>query len=91
MAGPQPRYTKEEFARRGDEIYERDIHPHIAAGNEGKFVAIDIETGAYEIDAEELAASDRLLARNPEAQIWLTRVGSRYVRRFGARLPSVAG
>jgi hypothetical protein len=23
----QPRYSKEEFARRGDEIYERDIRP----------------------------------------------------------------
>jgi hypothetical protein len=85
MAGPQPRYSKEEFARRGDEIYERDIRAHVEAGNEGKFVVIDIETGAYEIDVDELAASDRLLARNPNAQIWLTRVGSRYVRRFGPR------
>ncbi len=83
MAVPQPRYSKEEFARRGDEIYDRDIGPHVGAGDEGKFVAIDIETGAYEIDVDELAASDRLLARNPDAQIWLTRVGSRYVRRFG--------
>ena len=85
MSGPQPRYSKEEFARRGDEIYERDIHPRIELGNEGKFVAIDIETGACEIDADELAASDRLLVRNPNAQIWVTRVGSRYARRFGPR------
>ncbi len=55
------------------------------AGNQGTFVAIDIETGAYEIDADELAASDRLLARVPGAQIWLQRIGSRYVRRFGRR------
>jgi hypothetical protein len=32
-------------------------------------VAIDaIETGAYEIHADELATSDRLLARVPDAQ-----------------------
>ena len=86
MAGPQPLYSKEEFARRGDEIYEHDIRPHVEAAHEGKFVLIDIETGAYEIDVDELAASDRLLARNPNAQIWVTRVGSRYVRRFGPRL-----
>ena len=85
MAGPQPRYSKEEFARRGDEIYERDVRPHVEAGNEGKFVVIDIETGAYEIDVDELTASDRLLARNPDAQIWVTRIGSRYARRFGVR------
>lgn len=85
MPVPQPRHTKEEFAQRGDEIYEQDVLPHVEAGDEGRFVAIDIETGAYEIDANELAASDRLLSRNPHAQIWLTRVGSRYVRHFGLR------
>lgn len=81
----QPRYSKEEFARRGDEIYERDLRPVVEAGNEGKYIAIDLETGAYEIDADELAASDRLLARRPEAQIWLRQIGSRYARRFGPR------
>ena len=80
-----PRYSKEEFARRGDEIYERDIRPHLTASDAGKFVVIDIETGAYEIDADELAASDRLLARHPEAQVWLIRIGSHYARRFGSR------
>lgn len=80
----QPRYSKDEFARRGDEIYERDLRPILEKGNEGKFVAIDIETGAYEIDVAELAASDRLRARVPNAQIWLRRIGSRYARRFGS-------
>jgi len=84
MTISEPRYSKEEFARRGDEIYERAIRPHLEASNEGKFVVIDIETGAYEIDADELVASDRLLARHPDAQIWLRRVGSRYARRCGA-------
>ena len=80
-----PRYSKEEFAQRGDEIYERDIRSQVEANHQGQFVAIDIETGAYEVDADELAASDRLVARLPNAQIWLHRVGSRYVRRFGPR------
>ena len=83
MAISQPRYSKEEFARRGDEIYERDLRPHVEADNEGKFIVIDIETEVYEIDADELVASDRLLARHSDAQVWLRRVGSRYARRFG--------
>jgi hypothetical protein len=87
---PQPRYSKEEFARRGDEIYERDVRPRIEAGDEGKFVVIDIETGAYEIDEDELAASDRLVARNSDAQLWVMRVGSRYARRFGHHSGSMA-
>lgn len=79
-----PRYSKEEFARRGDAIYDRDVRPRVERGNEGKIVAIDIESGAWEMDADEVEASRRLEARRPDAQIWIARVGSRCVRRFGA-------
>lgn len=82
MIDIQPRYSKEEFARRGDEIYERDIRSHLKPDDKGKFVLIDIETGAYEIDTNEMAASDRLVARHPEAQVWMVRVGYRYVYHF---------
>jgi len=85
MASTQRRYSKEEFARRGDAIYQSNVRPHLKPEDEGKFVAIDIETGAYEIDTDELAACDRLRTRIPEAQIWLVRAGSPYVHRFGSR------
>lgn len=84
MTVRQPRYSKEEFARLGDEIYERDIRPQVERDNLGKIVAIDIESGAWEMDTNEITASDRLEERYPDAQIWIVRVGSRYVRRFGA-------
>lgn len=79
----QPRYSKEEFARLGDEIYERDIRP-LKSDNLGKIVAIDIETGGWEMDTNEITASARLEERYPDAQIWIVRVGCRNVRRFGA-------
>jgi len=41
----------------------------VTQSDEGKFVAIDIETGDYEIDADELAAYDRLLSRNLDEQV----------------------
>jgi 2-hydroxychromene-2-carboxylate isomerase len=84
MASTQRRYGKEEFARRGDAVYESAVRPHLKPSDEGKFVAIDIETGMYEMAAAELEACDRLRARLPDPQIWLVRVGSRYVHRFGA-------
>jgi hypothetical protein len=90
QTSPQPRYSKEEFARRGDEIYEREVLPRLAPEDEGKFVLIDIETGDYEVDRDELAASDRLFARRPDAQIWFRQVGSRYARRFGPRFKTTA-
>jgi hypothetical protein len=82
----QPRYSKEEFARRGDEIYESQVRPQVEEGDRGKIVAIDIETGDYEVDASEITACDRLEARYPDAQIWIVRIGSRHVRRFGGRI-----
>jgi hypothetical protein len=85
MGSIKRRYSKEEFARRGDAIYENDVRPQLKADAEGKFAAIDIESGMYEIDADELKAGSRLRARIPEAQIWMVRVGHRSVHRIGGR------
>jgi hypothetical protein len=83
MKPVERRYPKEEFARRGDAIYENDIRPHLKPEDDGKFVAIDIETGAYEMDKDEMKAGRRLRARVPEAQTWMVRVGYRATRSFG--------
>jgi hypothetical protein len=82
MAVRPPRDSKEEFAQRGDLIYQTQIRAQVELGNEGKIVAIDLETKDFEVDASEIAACDRLEARHPDAQIWIVRIGSRYVRRF---------
>jgi hypothetical protein len=81
----QPRYSKEEFAQRGDALYDSQIRSQVEEGNHGKIVAIDIETGDFEVDASEIAACDRLEVSHPDAQIWIVRIGSRHVRRFGGR------
>ena len=85
MAVRHPRYGKEEFAQRGDAIYESQIRSQVEEGNRGKIIAIDLETGDFEIDSSEIAACERLEARHPDAQIWIVRIGSRHVRRFGGR------
>ena len=84
MAVTKRRYSKEEFARRGDAIYEK-ILPKLTRKDVGKFLAIDIETGEYEIAADEMKAGDKLLKRIPGAQIWMVRVGYATVRSFGGR------
>jgi len=85
MPSTHPRYTKEEFAKLGDLIYERDVIPMVDSSHEGSFVVIDIESGEYEVDKDERVASNRLLVRCPDAQIWLRRIGFRHTRRFGVR------
>lgn len=83
MATRQRRYSKEELARRGKELYESQIRQQVEPNNLGKIVAIDIETGAFEVDEDTLVASDRLLERHPDAQTWFIRIGHRGVHRFG--------
>lgn len=80
-----PRYSREEFARRGQDIYEQVIRPILTIRDESKFVAIDIESGSYERDASDYEAVERLLKRLPDAPIWLIQVGQRAAHRFGAR------
>ena len=84
MAAVQPlRHSKEEFARRGNEIYEAQVRSKVEEGNHGKIVAIDIETGAFELAKNTMTASDRLLEQYPDAQIWCIRIGHKGVHRFG--------
>ena len=85
MTVRQPRYSKEEFARRGDEIYETQIRALVEADHYGKIVAIDIETGAFEVADDIVTASELLLAKYPDAQTWFVRIGHRAVYHFGAR------
>jgi hypothetical protein len=85
MTVRQRRYSKEEIARRGQELYESGIRQQVEAGNEGKIVAIDIETGNFEVDETVVAATNRLFERNPDAQPFGIRIGHRAVYHFGSR------
>jgi peptide subunit release factor RF-3 len=85
MAVRQPRYSKEEFAQRGDALYESEVRQQVEEGNHGKIVAIDIETGAFEVADDILPATDQLFERLPDAQPWIVRIGHRVVHRFGSR------
>ncbi len=80
---PRTRQEKEEYERRDDDIYDRVVAPRLKEDDMGKFVLMDIDSEDFEIDWDEIAASDRLLARNPDARVWFTRAGSRYAHRFG--------
>lgn len=78
------RRPREEIARLGDEIYERDIKAQVEAGHDGEYVAIDVDTRLWAVAESELAASDTLRAKCPDAvDVWLLRVGYRAVASIG--------
>jgi hypothetical protein len=83
MAAAKRRYSKEEFVRRGESLVESKVRPHLTAADAEKFVAVDIETGEYELDKNEMKATARIRKRVPDAQIWLVHVTLGYLHRFG--------
>lgn len=78
--------ARKETARRGGEIYERDIKPNLAEDQHGRCLAIDVDSGDWAIADEVLDAAADLRARRPEAcDVWLMRVGHRGLFSFAGR------
>lgn len=71
----QHAYSNEEIGRIGEEIYRRDIRPKVMPQQKGKFLIIDIETGDYEIDDDDLSAEEILRARRPDGVFFGMRIG----------------
>ena len=81
-----PTRPKDEIARLGDEIYERDIRPQVEADRRGEYVAIDVDSGSWTISDDLRAAAKRLRTQRPDAiDVWLLRVGHRALHHFGGR------
>jgi hypothetical protein len=75
MSATEPRLSREELARRGEDTFTRRVLPTLRPEDEGKFVAIDVESGTFEVDEDDHAAVSRLHLRVPGAQVWLVRAG----------------
>ena len=73
MPATESRRSLDELARLGSEVYDRQVRPALRSEDNGKFVAIDVETGEYEMDEDDYAAVARLRSRKPAAEMWLMR------------------
>lgn len=84
---PHTRFSGEEIARRGEELYEQSLRASVeTAENIGKIIAIDIETGDYEIGDDVIATGRRLLRKHPDAATWTKRIGYNAVYALGGTL-----
>ena len=77
------KYTIDEVCDRGEKIYEERIKHLVEPDQNGKFIVIDIESGDYEIDEDEIVADERLYKRLPNAVGYLGRIGCRAAYRMG--------
>ena len=78
-------HTPDQVAARGQSIYEDHIRSKVEFGNKGKFLVIDIETGEYELDADDLTATKRALTKRPAARLYGLRIGYPTAYRLGGR------
>ena len=70
----------------GKSIYEKDVLPRMTAEDKGKMVVIDVYSGDYEIDQDSIAARLRLKRRQPDAIVYIGRVGYPTAYRMGPRI-----
>lgn len=77
--------TLEELARLAGEVFERQVRARLRPEDDGKFVALDVDSGDYEVDADDYAALTRLRSRRPSADVWLMRAGFPTTFRMGLR------
>ena len=75
----------EEIGARGEAIYQEHIKHLVDPLHYGEFVIIDVDSGDYEIDRRDAAATRRLLKRRPGAITYGVRVGFRTAYKMGGR------
>ena len=83
MNTTEPRRPLDELGRLGDAIYDQQIRPTRRPEDRGKFVAVDVDTGEYEMDEDDYTAVMRLRARIPAADMWLMCAGYPTTYRIG--------
>jgi len=68
--------TTQEIVAQGKLLYEQTIRTQVEVGNEGKYLAIDIESGEYLLVETHEEFIHRLFAQGPKAERYLMRIGS---------------
>jgi hypothetical protein len=81
--------TAEEIALRGKLLYQQ-LCPQLEPAHRGRFLVINVETGAYELGEDHVAVSDRAAAKHPGAPLFAVRIGYPTLGRMGASSPGSA-
>jgi hypothetical protein len=81
---PHPRYASAEIVQRGQTLYDQQIRAQVEPQHAGDFLILDVETGDYEIDAEDVQALQRAKAKHPDGAFYIVRIGAPTAYRIGA-------
>lgn len=79
--------TTEDIARLGREVYQTRLRSKLEREHFGKFLVIDVDTGEYEIDEDDLKASLRAYEQKPNGRRFGMRIGYRTSGSIGGKRP----
>jgi hypothetical protein len=88
---PQVQYSPAEIARIGEEKYHREIRDKVLPQHRGKFLTLDILSGDYEIDQDDLSGEKRLRTRHPDGVFYGVRIGYTSAYAVGGALEEEKG
>lgn len=80
-----PKYERDFFRVRGEEIFNDSIKAQVEHLDPEWHLLIDIESGEFAVGPDYFEPSDRLIAKNPNAQLYHRMVGRNWTVKFGAR------
>ncbi len=86
MTTAQAKMTPEEVVERGKSLYQSRLRSKLGTGNIGKYLIIDIMTGAYEMGDTHLETAKRARAKYPESRLYGMRIGYAAIASFGPAL-----
>ncbi len=75
----------EDIIRRGRRLYESKLRAQMEATHAGEYLVLNVDTGEYEVDRDDVAASRRARLRFPSAPLFTMRVGHATAFRLGGR------
>lgn len=71
-------------------MYDSEIRHLVESEHNGKYLTLDVVTGEYEIDADDLAATSRMLERHSAENLFTFRIGYLAFGAFGMRVRPVS-
>ena len=66
----------EKAALQAEELYAREIRAKVEPEHNGKYLVIEVNSGTYETDTDDIALMKRTRAKYPKGVFHMMRVGS---------------
>ncbi len=81
--------SRNDIIRRGQAVYAQQLRAQLEATHKGKFLVINVDTGEYETDDNDLNAMRKAQAKFPGAALYLMRIGEPAAYRLRRQMRTV--